>query len=432
MKIKIIHLLNYFIIFTSFSFLFDDLLSFVLYNIFFIFTIYLSLDDEKDIKRVCFSNLIKYSGFLLLLFFIVQMIPFPYSILKEFSGYTEKLLHAVSDSLPKFHSISIIPFDTFYSVIEILILVLFGYSLFTIKYKKKDLISLIEVLTISIIMKFFVSLIIVSIIKFDKYSLINNEIRFSLILLIPLSLGLIFYKSEFLRSSIDLLERFKLFRNNSNYWFIYLLAYIIPFSFIVAKGKPWDIFLVFFYTLSFFSLIYYLKQLKKKRQILKPILIILLPIIFFIALLKINNPIIHIGNNFNTENISFSSIPSMGIGFDTSKIITPSILSYIEERKDTKIYFKSLFLLEMGWMGIIILSSFVFFILLSLIKMWKKRKHPDIKVLGVSLFCAIGCLLVLGFDNSFFHLRYYKFIVVLLIVIAFKLLLYKKDFTDEK
>ena len=64
--------------------------------------------------------------------------------------------------------------------------------------------------------------------------------------------------------------------------------------------------------------------------------------------------------------------------------------------------------------------------------MWRKRKHPDVKILGVGLFCAIGCVLVLGFDNSFFHLRYYKFIVVLLIVIAFKLFLYKKDFTDEK
>ena len=336
----------------------------------------MALDDEKDIKRVYFSNLIKYSGFLLLLFFIVQLFPFPYSILKEFSGYTDKLLHWVSGSLPKFHSISIIPFDTFYSVIEILILLLFGYSFFTIKYKKKDLISLIEVLTISIILKIFISLTIVYIIKFNKYTLINNEIRISLMLLIPLSLVLIFYKSEFLRSSMEILERFKLFRNNSNYWFIYLLAYIIPFSLTIAKGKPWDIFLVFFFTLFFFSLIYYLKQLKKKRQVLKPILVILLLIIFIIALLKISNPIIHIGNNLNTKNISFSNIPPIGFGFGASKIITPSILSYIEEKKETKIYYKSLFLLEMGWMGIIILSSFVFFYFIIINQNVEETKTP--------------------------------------------------------
>jgi len=432
---KLNQVLKYFIIFISISFLLNETLSFVSYTVFMILFIYFSESAMQDKKKVYYSVWIKYSCISFFSYFIIQLIPFPHIILKELSGYSSKLLIAVSKTIPKFHSISIIPFETFFLGVEIFILVFFGYRLFIMKWNMKEIISLIEVIIFSVLIKFLFSVLFAFIKnegEFQNYLSNNGEIKFSLFLLIPLSLGLIFYKIEFLRSSAGFFERFKLFCNNSNYWFFYILSLIIPLFVLIVWGMAWDIFISFFCLLIFFSLIIYLKQQKKRRKLLKPVLLIVLLSIFFIGLFKINNPIII---KMGTNTIQTGSIPSLsatGIGIGASKVITPSLLSYIGEKRQAEIRVSSMFFLESGLIGISVFGFFLFFLFLSIIKMLKVRKHPDIKILGVALITTLIITFILGLDNFIYFLRYYRFTIVLILVITFKLLLYKKDFFDEK
>ncbi len=426
-KINLVLILEAFILFTIGSFLFAETLSFAIFSFFMIYFTYLTNKADTLYKEILYFYWIKRSLILFFLFLALQLVPLPSLLLKKMSGTSYKLLTSIYDSMPDFHSISIIPYETFFFTIEMLILLLFGYSLFILKLKKSEIVLIIEIFVYSIILKVFLSCISFYFQKntsgLQSYLLSNKELRFSLLLILPLIMGLIFFRVDFLRKSISISERFKLLFNNTRHWYIYFLGLSIALFSLIILGNKLDMFISFFSIVAFFSISFYLKQNKKKKKLLKPLLFISLIIFFTTGLIKINNS----PDNKEQKHKTFKSSTLSGIGLGTSRFIAPSILNYNLINNEKKLINFNLFYYELGIIGLLTIGATIFLIILSLLKMWRRRRHPDIKILVLGLLCALGCVLISGFIVSIYQIRFYRFTTVLLLTITFKLLYYKRD-----
>lgn len=426
--INLVISLKFFILFTIGSFLFAETFSFAIFSFFMIYFSYMTNKADTLYKEILYSYWIKRSLILFSLFLALQIAPLPSLLLKKMSGTSYKLLTSIYDAIPDFHSISIIPYETFFFMIELLILFLFGYSLFILKLNKNEIVLIIEIFVYSIILKVILSGISFYFQKnssgLQNYLLSNKELRFSLLLIFPLILGLIFFRVDFLKKSISISERFKLLCSNTRYWSIYILGLLIALFSLIIFGSKLDMFISFFSIVVFFSISFYLKQNKTKKKLLKPLLFISLIIFFTAGLIKTNNsPDIK-----EQKHKIFKSSTLSGIGLGTSKFIAPSLLNYNLINSEKKMMDFDLSYYELGIIGLLTIGTSIFLIILSLLKMWRIRKHPDVKILVLGLLCALGCVLISGFIVSIYQIRFYRFTTVLLLTITFKLLFYKRDF----
>ena len=199
---KIITSLKIFIILTSFHFLIGNLISFAFFSFFMLAFVYFTKDSTQDKKEVLYFKWIKWSAVFLFFIWILQLIPFPGFLINKLSSISSKLINLVSNGTPDFHTISVIPYETFFFGIEIMVLVLFSFRLLSMKFEKKELISIIETIVLSLLIKI---LLISGLFIFYRLKIIHNfdqmffhELRSSVLIILPMVLGIIFYQMHFL------------------------------------------------------------------------------------------------------------------------------------------------------------------------------------------------------------------------------------------
>jgi O-antigen ligase len=386
-------------------------------------------------------------------FLIFQLIPWPIFLLKLFSPNTVRILKSMHTEIPFFHSISLVPIETMKYLFYVCALAVFFYGFIHISLKRREMYSLINTMVISAVFQ-----VILAFLKYtqgnEKFYLFFHTVKehlrepnrlygtlanadhfaFYLQIIFPLIIGLIFAESYFFSSEESLREKITqlLFERRSTIY--YLLAAVIVGAGIVLTGSRAGLMTL---TVSFVLLMVGTVFLRKPSRIRKKLQILFAVIAVFVIIFGLQNTISNLSRPDIIENIRltywndslgiFSDFPLFGSGFGTFKYV---YYMYDSVNQGWLMHAHNEYvegLADGGGLGMLLSVLPLLFIFISLITIWKSRRHPVAKALGLAVIVVfIGASLHSFFDFSF-RIPAISFLFVLILGIGIKMVSYKRE-----
>ena len=423
----------------------------------------LSVNDLKHFSNkkavlFAFQNKIKYLVIIFFGFIVFQLLPLPASLVKMVSPATTEKILTLNGYLPNFVSLSLVPVETLLFALRMLTIFIFFFSFVRINFKRKELVSVIKILIFSVSLqglfglikyltgnKFFF-LIFHRVVndptkEFLTGTLGNpNHFAFYVEMVFPLLIALFFMRINLFNSTEGLRESFVSAFNASRG--VILIFVLIPFFglIVILTGSRSGIVTIVISFLIFALLTVYLRRAKAIRRKLKIIFVVLSLIVVFVGAKNTVNKFMkkdYFNNSGrflrwpNTINM-FKDHPIFGVGFGTYKY---SFYLYDTDNSGTwstnahNEYLETLS--EGGLIGSIIFLFLIGMLVYSVAKMWRSRRHPDIKILGIGILTS---LFVVFFHSIFdFSLRIpsNSFVLILLFGLGVQLATCRREFTED-
>jgi len=414
--------------------------------------------SDRRAVLFAFQNKIKYLIIVFFGFLAFQIIPLPSFLVNIISPATIKKVLALDGYVPDFISLSLVPVETLFFALRMLSIFLFFFSFIRINFKRKELVSLIRTLVLSVSLQGLFGLI--KYLMGNKFFFIffhpvstdptkefltgtlgnPNHFAFYVEMVFPLLIALFFMKINLFNSTGGLRESFVSAFNAGRE--VILIFILIPFFGLVVflTGARSGIVTLLISFLIFAFLTVYLRRSKVIRKKLKIIFVSLSLIIVFVGAKSTVNKFMkgdyfRNGGRFlrwpNTTKM-FQDHPVFGVGFGTYKY---SFYLYDTDNTgawSTNAHNEYLEMLsEGGLIGSVIFLFLIGLLVYSIANMWRARRHPDIKILGIGILTSI---FVAFFHSIFdFSLRIpsNSFVLVLLFGLGVQLVTCRKEFTED-
>ncbi len=374
-----------------------------------------------------------FGGFFALL--ALQILPLPKFMVKILSPQTfEFYKNFFADfSEINFISISVIPFQTIREGLEILAYVMLGFLIVRTITNRKQIIRLFYVITAMGIFQALYGF-------FELYShnprilfykkvhyldcvtgtFVNrNHLSGYLEMILPVSVGLIIARiGIFNWSGLRLKEKLMLISERGLSWIILMSLGIVSMAMaiIFSESRSGIFILVFsFILLAGLASLYYQRENKEKKKIknyLKILFLVILIFSFYLGieatiarfsldrLLHENRPVVW-GNTIEM----FSDFPFFGSGLGTFGFVYPAyeesrlFVKYSHAHNDYLEY-----LAETGIIGSILLWGAILYLLVSVFLMWKDRRHPLARALGLGGIVALVNILIHSITDFNLHI----------------------------
>jgi len=263
----------------------------------------------------------------------------------------------------------------------------------------------------------------------------RNHLSGYLEMIIPLAIGLIIARANiFSLPSLKWREKFlRLSEKGFSTNFLISIAVIIMSLGIIFSNSRSGVFLLIFTFLLFFELtVLYIGRTEAQKIWIKNFLKVAFLIITFISLyIGIENTIERFALNklltagrpafwANTVKI-FSSYPLFGTGLGTFPSLYPDmesgkqIIRLYHAHNDYLEY-----LTELGIVGMFFLLAGILYIVINSFLIWRARRHPEIKGLGLGGIIAVICMLLHSLTDFNLHIpaNMLLFTVVLSLTVA--------------
>ena len=413
---------------------------------------------QELLGTILYKDRVKTSLYVFLFFLGFQIIPLPIFVLKIISPRTVFVLSSLKDSLPSFHSISLVPFDTLVFSFKFLVFCFFFLSLIYIRFQKKDILSIFNTILLSSAIQVFFGLLkyasgnknfflffypledSIAVEQRLTGTLANSDhFAFFLLIILPIGFSLFFRKIKFLEDNLSIKDKIILTLNADKRLISYFVALILIGLGIILTGSRAAIITMLLLFLIFAQFSIYLKGSKPVRKKLKFIFLAISGVAIFIG---VQNSVNRLASTSfessgrllrwpNTISM-FSDFPVFGTGFGTyrfsyylydtdegGKWSTHAHNEYLET------------LSEGGLVGVVLFLIPLFLIVYSIIKMLGKRRHPDVKMLGIGVMTSFFAA---AFHSLFdFSLRIPSniFILVLIAGLGVQIAMYKRRFYNE-
>lgn len=406
---------------------------------------------------IAFGRQIRLFLFIFLSFLIFQLIPFPRFIVSLISPETVNISDSLNASPAQFIPFSLVPVETLFFSFRFVSIVIFFLVFLKFKFEKNELISIIRVFIYTVSFQSLFGLIKYSI-KSENFFLFFHKIKinpdsgfltgtlgnpdhfaFYLEMAIPILLALIFYKLGFFDSGRNLREKLISSFNQDRKTIInFILLGIISIS-LLLTGSRSGIVTAFLALLIFALLSVYLKRSRSIRKKLKYIFIAIAFVAVFIGIENTTNKFMKTnlassGRFLRWPNTlkMVSDFPVFGSGFGTYKYsfyLYDTDPSGVWSTHAHNEYLETLS--EGGFLGSIFLFLLIGTAIFSIAKMWRSRRHPGIRILGIGILSSLFSAVFHSFFDFSLRIPSNLYIFTLILLIGIKLVTYKKDFSNS-
>lgn len=374
--------------------------------------------------------------FLGLFFFIfVQIIPFPELLVKVFSpgAYSFRHLYSPDFADIKFMSFSLIPNHTLQEALELLTYFLIGFLLIKTVTKRRQIMRFFSVLVAMGVFEAFYGMFELynknpRILFYKKIHYLDtvtgtfvnrNHLSGYLEMIIPLSIGLIIARGKVF-SSVgfkwkDAVLRLSERRFSTNL-LLSLAIIVMALGIIFSKSRSGVFLLILSFILFFGLTVLYFRRSEDQKKWIKNFIKVTFIIITIISL--------YIGIDATLERFSpdtilneqrpifwkntlsfFKDFPLIGTGLGTFTSLYPdweaggNLMRLYHAHNDYLEY-----LSELGIIGFIFLLGGILYMLVKFFLVWRKRRHPEAKGLGLGGIIAIICILIHSITDFNLHI----------------------------
>ncbi len=426
---------------------------------------YLLMSEKPQNNEMPLSSL-KWPKFLFTGFFVfllVQILPFPKFLVKILSPnsyfFQERFMPEFSDV--KFISFSLIPAHTLREGLEILTYFLLGFLIVRTVTERHQIIRIFYVL---IGMGAFQALYGLfelynknpRILFYEKmYNLDSvtgtfvNRNHFSgyMEMIIPLAIGLVIARID-LFSLLDLKWRYRFLRLSekglSTIILISLSIVVMSIAVILSKSRSGVFLLVFSFMLFFGLTVLFFRRAEHQKRWIRNFTIVIFVVIIIVSLyIGIDATIERFALDkllregrptywANTAEI-FADYPLLGTGLGTFPSLYPdresgeTLIRLYHAHNDYLEY-----LSELGLLGMILLLGGVLYILVRSFLVWRGRRHPEVKGIGLGVIVAIVCILIHSFTDFNLHIPANKLLFSVVLSLTAVIVCFGRAKTDKE
>lgn len=403
-------------------------------------------------NNILYEKWIKALFIAILVFIGLQLIPLPIFLVKLISPKKIEVLAQLWDELPTFTPLSLVPFETLIYGLIVVLYGLFFWILTRIPLKKREMVGLFNILiicaTVQVVLgllkyaqgntHFFLFFTPVEKSEFSRFltgTLVNpNHFAFFLEMVLPLALGLFFYRLRFFRTDISFKQRVFSLLDENKIVMIYFISVVLMGIGVFLTGSRAGIVTMIFLFVLFMLLSLYLKLSRSIRRKIIWILGIIFCLVLYIGIQDTINefkrsPIAESGRLTrwpNTLHMAKDYLAA-GVGLGTYRY---SYFLYDEGsgKWSTHAHNDVLEILaEGGIIGAIFFYSLFVLIILSIIQKWKLRRHPDVKILGLGIIVSIFAVIFHSVFDFSLRIPSNMFLFMLVLALGIKIVNYKRS-----
>ena len=418
---------------------------------------FIGLYQPKEKSEFLYEKWIRCFFYSFLVFLGFQVIPLPVFLLKILSPKTVDILSSLEDQLPAFHPVSLVPFETLVYGFQFLVFGLFFLVIMNIKLRKREMISLLNVAALSAVIQvifaflkyvqgnryFFLFFLETDISQDRLTGTLGNSDHFAFYLemILPLILSLFFVNLRFFERNRSLREKILSIVNERKRIIFYFIAVVFMGVGIILTGSRGGVSTMILSLIIFTLFSTYLRFSTGVQRKLKVIFIVILCAVLLIG---VGNTVerflktqIEKEGRLNTRwpgTITMvSDFPLFGTGFGTFRY---SYYLYDNEGGDRWTTHAHNDYLEVfsdgGIVGGILLLSLLGMIMVSIYKMWWKRRHPEVKMLGLGIIVSLFAVLFHSIFDFALRIPANAFIFALVLAIGIKIVNYQKSDKRER
>jgi len=413
--------------------------------------------DKGGSVYFAFQSRIKLFTYIFFGFLIFQIIPLPIFILKLISPETVNTYFPVTEALPALMTISKVPFETIMFGIRLLVIIVFFISFVRINLRIRELISIVNVLILSAAIQSLFGIIKYSL-QSNKFFLFFHEIEkprkvefltgtlgnadhfaFYLEMIIPLILVTLLLKINLFESNNGIREKIiSTFNQDKKFLISFILIVLLSISIVLTGARSGIMTLVT--TLILFSLLtFYLTRSRVFRKKIKMIFISIALVTLFVGIKNTSDKFMR--TNFDKAGRflrwpnsmdMFKDFPVFGTGFGTYKNAFLLYDTDVGGKWSTNAHNEYIETLTDGGItgfaiGLIILGLLIY----SIMKMWKVRRHPRIRLFGIGILSSIYAALFHSFFDYSLRIPSNSFVFILLLGLGIKFVTYRREFTES-
>ena len=405
----------------------------------------------QNFNDILYGKWIKRLFMAFLIFIGFQCIPLPIALVNILSPNKIEVLGKLIDELPAFTSLSWVPFNTLIYGLVTFLYGLFFLLLFQIRMRKREMVSLLNVLVLSASVQvvfgllklaqgntrfflFFFPVEKSDISRFLTGTLGNsNHFAFYLEMIISLALALFFFRFRFFQADVSWKQKILSITDENKILLVYFIAINLMGVGILLTGTRAGIVTMLFVFILFSQLLIYLKL---SRRVRRKMIWILAAISVFVLFVGVQNTL----NEFKRSPMAeggrltrwpntldmVQDFPVLGTGMGTYKY-TYFLYDTGPGKWSTHAHNDILEILaEGGIMGSILLYSLMVLIILSILKKWLQRHHPDVRILGVGILVSIVAVLFHSFFDFSLRIPSNMLVFVLILSLGLKIVNYKR------
>jgi O-antigen ligase len=422
---------------------------------FFAFVIFafFALTGEQAPYKFLYQRPVRYLAGAFFALLVFQLIPLPLFLLKWLSPDVAPILENLSGFLPTFHSLSLIPAESLLALVRFLVYALFFIALLRLDWDKNDIFVLFGTAVVSGVAQTIFGLFKLGAgnTKFFLFFMPDNHIHgflrgtiynpdhfaFYLELLFPLALGLLFARLHIFDPGQPLREKI-LHISEDRRLILLFLAPIILAAGIYLTGCRSGIAVLVLSAMFFAQMSVYLRINFSARRHLRLVFILATLLAVFIGLQSTLDKFLT-GNYIQGGRIDywsntltmFRDFPIFGTGLGTFKyayFLYGKQASWVDHAHNE--YIENL--ADMGLLASVIFLALLAVLAFSLLRMWIARRHPEIKPVVLGVLTALFAAFFHSFFDFSLRIPANTFLLIVLFALGLKLVIYKREFSDEK
>lgn len=412
---------------------------------------FIGLYQPKEKSDFLYEKWIRCLFYSFLVFLGFQVIPLPVFLLKILSPKTVNILASLEEQLPVFHPVSLVPFETLVYGFQFLVFGLFFMVTVNIKLRKREMISLLNIAALSAVIQVLFAFLkyvqgnryfFLFFLETDRFrdrltgTLGNSDhFAFYLEMILPLILSLFFVHLRFFERSRSLRERFLSLVDERKRIIFYFTAAVVVGVGIILTGSRGGVSTMILSIIIFGLFSAYLRSSTNVQRKLKIIFTLILGAVLLIG---VHNTVERFMKTQVEKEMRFktrwpatitmaSDFPLFGTGFGTFRYsyylydneggiswTTHAHNDYLEVFSDGGIAGGMLFLSLLGM------------IMVSIYKTWWKRRHPEMKMLGLGIIVSLFTVLFHSVFDFALRIPANMFIFVFVLALGVKIVNYRK------
>lgn len=385
-------------------------------------------------------------------FLVLQLIPLPRVLLSLVSPVAVETLTRFKETVPAFHPLSLVPFQTFETLIHFMVFMFLAWLLMRINLRRREMVGILNAIVYSGVFqalfglaKFFSGnrkfFLLFHTQKQDVYSNYltgtignPNHFAFYLELVFPIALALLFVQVDSLKTFPSFQERMHQVVDFKNKSLIFLGAILLVNMAILLTGSRAGIITTALSALVFVQLAVYLAGKSEIRKRLKWIFIAIVLLASIVGIQNtiqkfIKSPLAASGRMTRwPDTVSMAlDFPVAGTGLGTYKY---AFFLYDSEgiKWSTHAHNDYLEVLsDGGLMGTLAFAILVWGFLNAYMRRWWQRRHPQIKMLGIGILTAFFAALFHSLFDFSLRIPTNMFLLVVLVGIGINLVTYRRE-----
>ena len=360
-------------------------------------------------------------------FMLFQTLPLPLFLLRLISPATVRALTFLQGSPPTFHAISLLPFETFIYALQIAIIGIFFWMMISLKWEKEQIIDLLTTVLMSALVLMFASLT-------PLVSRSERHFSYYLVMVFPLAPALLLLRLRYLESSSGLMEKFlsRVGRKNSIFGFLFATV-VLPLGIIYSRSRT--ALLIFLLSCLLFALwTYYFRRSRSVRKRLRKIFLAVIVLAALMGIVTLTKQLKQGTRETPPERVRwsqtfsmFKAFPLTGTGFGSwESAIT--LYDRLDEAQWTP-YANNGYLeiaAEGGLAGGLILFLLIAVTGVTVFKMWRARRHPEVKIIGLGIITCLFSASLLFIFNASLRIHSHMFVFTLLLALGIKIATHKR------